>query len=122
MNRRALLQLLSAAGIAQAGVVLGAAAKVKGDALLLRPQDFGARVDGATLDSPAINAAIDRAHGQGGGLVYLSPGAYLCGTVVLKSNVTLYLESGATILGSKDVKQYMPQPGPPESADASTRT
>jgi polygalacturonase len=121
MNRRAVLQLLSAAGIAHVGVVLGATPGVKADALLLRPQDFGAKVDGISLDSPAINAAIDRANGQGGGMVYLSPGVYLCGTVVLKSNVTLYLEAGTTILGSKDVKQYTPQPGPPENADASTR-
>ena len=121
MNRRAVLQLLSAAGIAQAGVVLGAPLKSKVDPLLFRPQDFGAKLDGVTLDSPAINAAIDRANGQGGGMVYLSPGAYLCGTVVLKSNVTLYLEAGAIILGSKDVKQYTPQPGPPENADANTR-
>ena len=121
MNRRAVLQLLSAAGMAQAGAVLGSAPKVKADGLFLRPQDFGAKADGVTLDSPAINAAVDRTNGQGGGLVYLSPGVYLCGTVVLKSNVTLYLEAGATILGSKDVKQYTPQPGPPENGDASTR-
>ncbi|WP_158788317.1 glycoside hydrolase family 28 protein [Granulicella sp. L46] len=121
MNRRAVLQLLSAAGIAQAGVVFGAAPPVEPNILLLRPQNFGAKVDGTSLDSPAINAAIDRAYGQGGGLVYLSPGVYLCGTVVLKSNVTLYLEAGATILGSKDVKQYSAQAGPPENADASTR-
>ena len=107
--------------MAQAGVVLGVAPKAKGNALLLRPQDFGAKVDGTSLDSPAVNAAIDRAYGQGGGMVYLSPGIYLCGTVVLKTNVTLYLEAGATILGSKDVKQYTPQTGPPENADASTR-
>ena len=83
MNRRAVLQLLSAAGIAQAGVVFGAAPPVEPNILLLRPQNFGAKVDGTSLDSPAINAAIDRAYGQGGGLVYLSPGVYLCGTVVL---------------------------------------
>ena len=121
MNRRSVLQLLSAAGMAQAGAALGAAPRVNGNALLLRPQDFGAKVDGTSLDSPAVNAAIDRANGQGGGVVYLSPGIYLCGTVVLKSNVTLYLEAGAVLLGSKDVKQYTPQPGPPENADASTR-
>ena len=121
MDRRVVLQLLSAAGVAQAGAAFGAAPKAEVNALLLRPQDFGARVDGTTLDSAAINAAIDRAHGQGGGMVYLSPGVYLCGTVILKSNVTLYLEAGATILGSKDVKQYTPQPGPSENADASTR-
>ena len=69
-------------------------AQSQGGELLLRPQQFGAKVDGATLDSPAINAAVDRAHVQGGGVVYLSPGSYLCGTVILKSNVTLYLEAG----------------------------
>ncbi len=121
MNRRAVLQLLSAAGVAQASVALGAGPKVNGNALVVRPQDFGAKVDGTSLDSPAVNAAIDRANGQGGGVVYLSPGVYLCGTVVLKSNVTLYLEAGAVLLGSKNVKQYAPQSGPPENADASTR-
>ncbi len=122
MNRRTALQLLSAGGIAQAGVALGAAPRApQGRDLLMRPQDFGAKVDGTTLDSPAINAAIDRAHGQGGGMVYLSPGVYLCGTVVLKSNVTLYLEAGAVILGSKDVAQYTPQAGPPTNGDANTR-
>ncbi len=121
MNRRSALQLLSAAGIAQSGFALGSIPKEQNKDLLLRPQDFGAKVDGTALDSPAINAAIDRAYGQGGGLVYLSPGVYLCGTVILKTNVTLYLEAGATLLGSKDVKQYKPQPGPPDNADASTR-
>ncbi|MDW5267435.1 MULTISPECIES: glycoside hydrolase family 28 protein [Acidobacteriaceae] len=111
MNRRTVLQLLGTAGIAQAGVALGPFSKSQAKELLLRPQDFGAKVDGTTLDSPSINAAIDRAHGQGGGMVYLSPGIYLCGTVVLKSNVTLYIEAGAVILGSKDIKQYQQQPG-----------
>lgn len=104
-----------------AGAILAATPHEKSSSPLLRPQDFGAKVDGVTLDSAAINAAIDRAHGQGGGMVYLSPGVYLCGTVVIKSNVTLYIEAGAIILGSKDVTQYTPQPGPPPSADASTR-
>ena len=121
MNRRAVLQLLSSAGIAQGGLAFGQLASTPAKQLLLRPQDFGAKADGVTLDSPAINAAIDRAHAQGGGMVYLSPGIYLSGTVVLKSNVTLYLEAGAVILGSKDVTQYTPQPGPPPGADANTR-
>ena len=121
MNRRALLQLLSTAGIAQAGHALGSPPIPQGKELFLRPQDFGAKVDGLALDSPAVNTAIDRAHAQGGGVVYLSPGSYLCGTVVLKSNVTLYLEAGAVLLGSKDVKQYTPQPGPPGDGDANNR-
>jgi polygalacturonase len=106
MDRRTVLQLMSTAGVAGAGIALGPFAKAQANDLLLRPQDLGAKADGITLDSPAINAAIDRAHGQGGGMVYLAPGIYLCGTVVLKSNVTLYLEAGAVILGSKDISQY----------------
>ena len=75
-------------------------------------------MDGKTLDSPAINAAIDACSKAGGGVVYCSPGNYLCGTVELKSNVTLYLEAGAVILGSTDVAQYTPKPGPDPKADA----
>lgn len=111
MDRRTVLQLLSTAGMAPASFAFGPSAGKQAKELLLRPQEFGAKVDGITLDSPAINAAIDRAHGQGGGMVYLSPGTYLCGTVVLKSNVTLYVEAGAVILGSKDIRQYQQQPG-----------
>src|ERR1035438_6546813 len=117
MDRRTVLQLLSTAGFVSAAGIAGADgssghfSKSNAKDLLLRPQNFGAKVDGTTLDSAAINAAIDRAQDQGGGMVYLSPGVYLCGTVVLKSNVTLYLEAGAVILGSKDIHQYQPQPG-----------
>ena len=71
-----------------------------------------------TLDSPAINAAIDACSRAGGGVVYCSPGNYLCGTVELKSNVTLYLEAGAVILGSTNVAQYTPKPGPDPASDA----
>lgn len=88
---------------------------------LFLPQSFGASADGETLDSPAINAAIDRASVTGGGIVYLRPGIYLSGTVVLKSKVTLYLEAGAVLLGSKDVSQYTPQPGPSATGDANQR-
>ncbi len=110
MNRRNVLQLLGTAGIAPASFALASAAQTLPQEVLLRPQQFGAKADGMTLDSAAINAAIDRAHGQGGGVVYLSPGIYLCGTVILKSNVTLHLEAGAVILGSKKISDYTPQP------------
>ena len=46
-----------------------------------------------------------------GGVVHLGPGTYLTGTVILKSNVTLYLEAGATLLGSTDMGDYIGQPG-----------
>jgi polygalacturonase len=121
VNRRTVLQFLSTAGITQFGAAFGSLGNAPGKELLLRPQRFGAKADGITLDTQAINSAIDRAHAEGGGMVYLSPGFYLCGTVVLKSNVTLYLEAGAVIVGSKDIKQYTPQPGPSKDADANNR-
>jgi polygalacturonase len=111
MDRRNVLHLLTAAGIAPASFAFAERTKRDAAQLLFRPQDFGAKVDGVTLDSPAINAAIDRAYGQGGGIVYLSPGNYLSGTIILKSNVSLYVEAGAVILGSKDISQYLAHPG-----------
>ncbi|HEY8995317.1 MAG TPA: glycoside hydrolase family 28 protein [Lacunisphaera sp.] len=58
---------------------------------------FGAKGDGITLDSPAINAAIEAAAATGGGTVHFPAGTYLSFSVRLKSNLTLYLDSGATI-------------------------
>jgi polygalacturonase len=75
----------------------------------LNAKDFGARGDGNTLDSISLNRAIDACYSGGGGTVYLPPGTYLSGTVVLKSNVTLYLEAGATLIGSRDIRDYTPQ-------------
>jgi Glycosyl hydrolases family 28 len=111
MNRRSALQFVGMAGMAPASLALSSPERSLPEQLLLRPQQFGAKVDGVSCDSPAINAAIDRAHAQGGGIVYLSPGIYLCGTIVLKSNVTLYIEAGAVVLGSTNLMQYTPQGG-----------
>src|SRR5262249_1285495 len=61
---------------------------------------FGARGDGNTIDSPAINRAIDVVAGAGGGTVYFAAGTYLCYSILLKSRVTLYLEQGATIVAA----------------------
>ncbi|MBN2218462.1 MAG: glycoside hydrolase family 28 protein [Pirellulales bacterium] len=62
--------------------------------------------NGKTLCTAAIQKAIDRCADGGGGTVYFPPGTYLCGTLVLKSNVTLHIEAGATILGSRDLADY----------------
>jgi len=61
---------------------------------------FGAIGDGKTLDSPAINRAIEAAAAAGGGTVYIPAGTYLCFSVRLKSNIALYLDQGATILAA----------------------
>ena len=72
------------------------------------PRLFGAIGDGRTKDTNSVQRAIDACTASGGGIVYLGPGAYLCGTIILKSNVTLYLEAGATVLGSGDINDYKP--------------
>jgi polygalacturonase len=63
-------------------------------------REFGAAGDGATIDTPAINRAIDHAAERGGGTVYFPPGTYASYTIHLKSRVTLWLENGATILAA----------------------
>lgn len=62
--------------------------------------DYGAAGDGKTLDSPAIDRAIEACAKAGGGTVYLSAGTYLSGSIHLKSNINLYIGPGATILGA----------------------
>jgi polygalacturonase len=62
---------------------------------------FGATADGKTLDTPAINRAIAAASAAGGGSVIFGPGNYLCYSIHLKSNVSLYLAPGAAIVGAE---------------------
>ena len=70
------------------------------------PRDFGARGDGTTKDTAAIQKAMDACAAAGGGTVYLGPGRYLTAPFYLASNVTLYLEAGTIILGSQDRADY----------------
>ncbi len=79
---------------------------------------YGARGDGKTLDTAALQRAVDECTAAGGGVVYLSPGRYLSGTVILKDNVTFHLEAGATLLGSTQLEDYQHQSGPPVLGDA----
>lgn len=68
--------------------------------------DYGAVGDGKKLDTKAIQDAIDACARSGGGKVYLHNGSFLSGTIYLKSNVTLYLEAGAVLLGSINLEHY----------------
>ncbi|MEJ5053166.1 glycoside hydrolase family 28 protein [Sphingobacterium sp. MYb382] len=68
---------------------------------------FGIQGDGKTLNSRTIQAAIDYVNSQGGGRLVFTPGAYVTGTIYLKSNVTLHLEQGASILGSNNPFDYV---------------
>lgn len=63
-------------------------------------KSFGAKGDGKTLDTPAINRAIEAAAAAGGATVRFSAGTYLSYSIHLKRNVDLYLGSGATILAA----------------------
>jgi len=69
-------------------------------------REFGAKGDGAHLDTAAIQSAIRACADQGGGTVRFGPGTYLSGSIQLVSNITLRLEQGARLLGSSDVGQY----------------
>ena len=68
---------------------------------------FGAKGDGTTLDTVALQEAIDRCTADGGGIVLVPAGRFLIGTVELKSNVRLHLAAGATLLGSGNGKDYL---------------
>jgi polygalacturonase len=61
---------------------------------------LGAAGDGKTIDTPAINRAIDEAASAGGGTVYFRAGNYLCYSIHLKSKVAIYLDAGATIVAA----------------------
>lgn len=75
------------------------------------PAAFGARADGATMDTRPIQAAIDAAARAGvGNRVVLSGGTYLSGSVFVKSGVTLYIAKGATLRGSQDIADYPVMP------------
>lgn len=67
---------------------------------------FGVAGDGQTLDSAAIQSAIDACAARGGGTVYLPAGRYLTGSLFLRDNISLYLDPGAVILGSENPDDY----------------
>ena len=70
---------------------------------------YGAKGDGITLNTKAIQATIDVA-AKDGGTVVLTPGVYLSGSIFVKSGVTLRLDKGVTILGSQRIEDYPVMP------------
>ena len=67
---------------------------------------YGAKGDGKTLNSVAINKAITACADKGGGTVIIPQGIYLTGTIEMKSHVSLYLEEGAISKGTSDLSAY----------------
>jgi polygalacturonase len=69
---------------------------------------YGAKGDGTSKDTAAIQNAIDACEKKGGGTVQLTAGIYLSAPIILKSNITLQLDKGATLFGSADHADYPP--------------
>ncbi|MEO1011603.1 MAG: glycoside hydrolase family 28 protein [Bacteroidota bacterium] len=76
------------------------------DAQVYDVYKFGAKGDGSTLDTEAIQRAIDECHKNGGGKVYVHSGEFVSGTVYLKSNVVLHVEAGARLRASNSLEDF----------------
>jgi hypothetical protein len=69
--------------------------------------DFKVEKHEKELDSVAIQKAIDLCASNGGGKVTIPAGKYTCGSIIMKSNVTLYLEQGAILNALKDYNDFV---------------
>ena len=108
-RRHFLLNLPMAASVAALSptLILSAAAATR-RTQTFDVKKFGARSDGLTLETRALQKAIDTCAKNGGGTVIFPPGRYLTGTLFLKSQVSLELDSGAILLGSPRLEDYPP--------------
>lgn len=82
-------------------IVLSLLCTVQAMSAVHNVRDYGAKGDGITIDSPAINAAIRAAARDGGGVVYLPSGKYASYSIRLESHIQLHLEKGAVLLAAK---------------------
>ena len=107
VSRRNWLGLASAASVS-AGFLEAQPAAPSGTAgtRVYNIVDFGAKGDGKTLDTQAVQAAIDACARDQGGTVLVPAGVFVIGTVEMKSNVTLHIVAQGKLLGSADGKQY----------------
>lgn len=85
-----------------------AAAALTAEARVYDITDYGAVSDTTRLSTAAVQKAIDSCNAAGGGTVSVPAGNYKIGSIVLRSNVTLNLENGATLYGSTDIADYQP--------------
>jgi polygalacturonase len=83
--------------VALAGAWTSAAAAAP---VVFNVRDYGAIGDGKTLDSPAINRAIQACSAVGGGTVWIPAGTFLSGSIRLTNNLNLHLDAGAKLLGA----------------------
>jgi len=82
-------------------------------ATIYNVRDFGAKGDGKTLDTKAIQSAIDKCFNEKGGTVLIPAGDFLSGTLELKSHVTLQIAASGKLLGSPKREDYTAGKGVP---------
>ncbi len=88
------------------------------DAGVYNVKAFGATGNGKTLDTPAINKAIEAAAAGGGGTVRFPAGNYLSVSIHLKSNIALYLDQGATLIAASPADGVRYDPAEPNEWEA----
>src|SRR2546421_2748596 len=109
-------------------IVIGVAAVSAADTQIASSQNpvadsynvraFGAKGDGKTLDTAAINQAIDVTAAADGGTVYFPAGNYLSTSIHLKSNIAIYLDQGVTIIAAETTTTARYDPPEPNPWDA----
>src|SRR6266540_2617439 len=104
LSRRA---VLGWSGILVAPTIPLRALSAAGDSTLLSVRSYGAKGNGKTKDTRAIQGAIDAA-GKSGGTVYFPAGEYVSGTLHLRTRVALRLAAGAILIASADDADFDP--------------
>lgn len=77
------------------------------DVLTIRADQYGAVGDGVTLNTEVLQRAIDELSDHGGGRLLFTRGKYLTGSLLLRSNIEIRLDEGATLLGSTNPYDYI---------------
>src|SRR6185436_19801996 len=127
LSRRDWLGTISVASLASG--VLAASQAHAAETKSVRPEndlgtriynirDFGAKGDGKTLDTAALQQAIDVCHNDHGGTVLVPAGTFVIGTTEIKSNVTLRIAAQGKLLGVADGKHYHAADEIPLSGDS----
>jgi polygalacturonase len=112
---------LYSTALSSLGIGLGIEPPSTSSAHTFNVLQYGAVPDGRTLNTKQIQAAIDDASKQGGGIVYVPPGTFVTGGLTLRSYITLYLEAGSVLSGSGNTMDYEFHSGPPTDSDANGR-